>query len=179
MYGIVVSVASLPVPHRDMTSLTSVRVRTEEGISAYFFENTPLAPTLVKGEWVEFTPSCKEWGGSLSLLDKYVLAELARAKSAGAVCYFLECVKLAAGKFGARGVLRDMPEGKDLEQVAKDLYRGIDDTRARFALNDPREFLPDEILFRHVPDALMPALYWYCQDFRAALDAPTPLGVHA
>jgi hypothetical protein len=164
MYGIVVAVAPLPVSHRDMISLTSVRLRVEAGEEAYFFADSALAATLANGEWVEFLSEGRNstFGTRLRVIaPSSALSALANAATEDAVYYWLQCLMLAAAAQKTPPAIVDsLPNATELQRYAHDVFQRLSHFRERFGLDGSAgSSMPDEVLCDLMP--LSEVLTWY------------------
>jgi len=148
MFGLVVSVVSLPVG-RELTSLTAVRLRTEEGETAKFFADSPIAATLKAGEWIEFQAE-KEWGRTPRLQQKPRLSlngNMARD--------FIESVvEMARVVQASPGAVDNIPSLDELSNLAGEGYSTVQKVRRAFDLESGSP-MPDELIVHLLPAQLV------------------------
>lgn len=160
MFARVISISHLPVHAHARSSLTAVRMSTQFGDGdARYFQDSPLAATLQKDEWIAFTPDWNEpaMGFELRTMQqgKHVLSiELADVEQV------FNILQAMLDKVPASRLRKDSDDTSPVSRpvvaryivpISEDVYRILSDLRRVFGLKPGDGPLPDDLVMAHLP----------------------------
>lgn len=150
MYGIVISIANLPAPS-GLACLTAVRMRGDNGDIALLFENSPVAATLMAGEWVKCAGSTSsKWGNELCVLPPAEL-RISQARNAEEVLSVLEHMHRV---IVARGRHLAAFDTANWQVRAQQEFEQLVEVRKAYGLPVGIAAVPDDLLLHSLPHDL-------------------------